>query len=74
MRIISFVTEENKRLYDVESMRRILGVSRSKVQRELKRNNFLNLIKYNNRHLYSERILFSLMEVIIIEKLGESYE
>ena len=69
MRVISFVNEENKRFYDIETMKRILCVSRSKVQREIKRNNFFNDLIYKNQYLYSQRTLFNLMERILIEKL-----
>lgn len=69
MKIIGFVTEENKRFYDVSAMQQIIGVSRSKVQRALKHYNFSNHLKYKNQYLYSEDILFSLMEHIFIEKM-----
>lgn len=69
MRVLSFVNEEDKRYYDVETMKRILGVSRSKVQRVIKRHNFSNDIIYKNQFLYSQEKLFSLMETVLIEKL-----
>jgi predicted transcriptional regulator len=68
MRVLSFVNEENKRFYDIETMKRILGVSRSKVQREIKKNFSKNMI-YKNQYLYSQRTLFSLMERVLIEKI-----
>ena len=49
-------------------MRQILNVSKSKIQRELKKLN-TEVVKHKNLHLHSERTLFSLMEVILIEKL-----
>lgn len=69
MRVLSFINEENKRFYDIETMKRIMGVSRSKVQREIKRNNFSEDLKYKNQFLYSQRTLFSLMECVLIEKI-----
>lgn len=70
MRIINFITEDNVKLFDVETMRKILGVSRSKVQREIKRNNLSEILTYKNQNLYSQNTLFSLMETILIEKLN----
>ena len=65
--IIHF-TKENKNLYDVETIRSILNVSKSKVQRELKKQQ-TEIIKYKNLFLYPENTLFELMEIILIEKL-----
>lgn len=70
MRIINFITEDNVKLFDVETMRKILGVSRSKVQREIKRNKLSEILTYKNQNLYSQNTLFSLMETILIEKLN----
>jgi hypothetical protein len=69
MRVIGYVSEENDKLYDVETMRRILGTSRSKVQREIKRNKISDFIKYKNQYLYSEKTLFTIMEKLLIDKL-----
>ncbi|MFZ4679031.1 MAG: hypothetical protein ACOYLP_02575 [Flavobacterium sp.] len=65
--IIHF-TKENKNLYDVETIRSILNVSKSKVQRELKKQQ-TEIIKYKNLFLYPETTLFELMEIVLIEKL-----
>lgn len=65
--IIHF-TKDNKNLYDVETIKRILNVSKSKVQRELKKQQ-TEIIKYKNLFLYPETTLFELMEIILIEKL-----
>lgn len=67
--IIHFITE-NKKLYDVETITRILKVSKSKVQRELKKQQ-PEIIKYKNLFLYPETTLFELMEIILIEKLNK---
>ena len=66
--MIVFVIKENKKYYDVETMRQILNVSKSKIQRQLKKQDN-EIVKYKNLHLYNEHTLFSLMEVILIEKL-----
>lgn len=67
--IIHFITED-KKLYDVETITRILNVSKSKVQRELKKQQ-PEITKYKNLFLYPETTLFELMEVILIEKLNK---
>ena len=66
--MVIFVIKENRKFYDIETMRQILNVSKSKIQRELKKLN-TEVVKHKNLHLHSERTLFSLMEVILIEKL-----
>jgi hypothetical protein len=50
-------------------MREIIGASRSKIQREIKRNQLSEKLVYNNKNLYSENVLFTIMENILIEKL-----
>ncbi len=67
--IIHF-TKENKNLYDVETIKSILNVSKSKVQRELKKQQ-TEIIKYKNLFLYPETTLFELMEIVLIEKLNK---
>lgn len=66
--MIVFVIKENKKYYDIETMRQILNVSKSKIQRQLKKQD-TEIVKYKNLHLYNEHTLFNLMEVILIEKL-----
>jgi hypothetical protein len=66
--MVVFVIKENKKYYDVETMRQILNVSKSKIQRQLKKQD-TEIVKYKNLHLYNEHTLFNLMEVILIEKL-----
>jgi hypothetical protein len=57
-------------MYDVESIKEILNISRSKIQRELKKIDG-KVIKYKNLFLYEEKILFNLMEMILIEKMNK---
>jgi hypothetical protein len=69
--MVVFVIKGNRKLYDIETMKQILNVSRSKVQRELKKQN-TEIVKYKNLYLYDETTLLNLMELILIEKLGKS--
>jgi hypothetical protein len=69
MKIIGYITEENDKLYDVETIRKLAGTTRSKIHRELKKNKDSGYIKYKNQYLYSETTLFSILETILLEKL-----
>ena len=61
----------NKKLYDIQSMIKILNINKSKIQRELKSIDG-EIVKYKNLHLHPEKTLFSLMERILIEKLEKN--
>jgi IS30 family transposase len=69
MKIIGYITEEESKYYDFEMIRGILNVSRSKLYREIKRNNIQSR-KYKNQHLYSEISLFTLLEYKLIDELN----
>lgn len=58
--------KNNERFYDIETIQKIIEVSRSKIHRELKKMN-CDYTKYKNLYLYNEKTLFKLMEVILIE-------
>lgn len=62
--------ENNNRMYDIETIKNLLNVSRSKIQRELKKIDG-EVLKYKNLFLYEESMLFNLMEIILIEKLSK---
>jgi hypothetical protein len=66
--MIKFITNNNEILYDIETMKQILKVPKSKIQRELKKQD-CEIVKYKNLFLYKSQILYSLMEIIIIEKI-----
>lgn len=61
----------SKKLYDIQTMIKILNSNKSKIQRELKSIDG-EIVKYKNLHLHPEKTLFSLMEKILIEKLEKS--
>ena len=68
--MVEFI-KENKKLYDIHSIRKILNINKSKIQRELKSIDG-EIVKYKNLHLYPEKTLFNLMEKIFIEKLEKN--
>ena len=72
VKVIGYISEENDRLFDMSTMREIIGTSRSKIQREIKRNQLSEKLIYNNKNLYSEIVLFTIMENILIEKLEKT--
>jgi hypothetical protein len=65
--MIHFI-KDDKILYDIEMMKKLLNINKSKIQRELKSIDG-EIVKYKNLHLYPEKTLFNLMERILIEKL-----
>jgi hypothetical protein len=70
--MVTFIIQsqkENKKYYDIQSMKEYLKVPKAKIQRELKKQNG-EVVKYKNLHLYNEEIFFNLMELIMIEKLN----
>lgn len=69
VKVIGYISEEDDRLFDISTMREIIGTSRSKIQREIKRNKLSQNVVYNNKNLYSENVLFTIMEKILFEKL-----
>lgn len=62
--------KENKKLYDIETIRQILNVPKAKIQRELKKQD-TEIVKYKNLFLYPEITLFNLMEIVLIEKINK---
>lgn len=69
--MVEFIIKDNRKLYDIETMKQVLKVPKSKIQRELKRIDG-DIIKYKNLFLYPEKTLFNLMEIILIEKLEKN--
>lgn len=68
MKIIGYITEEEDKLYDFNTIRKILNTSRSKLHRDIKKNNVVGT-KYKNQFLYSEQTLFMMMEKNLIDRL-----
>lgn len=69
MAIIGYITEEQEKLFDFDTMRKILKTSRSKLHRDIKKTNIKGT-KYKNQILYTENTLFVMMERYLIEKLN----
>ena len=50
MKIVGYLSEENDKLYDVDTIRKLAGTTRSKIHRELKKNKDSGHIKYKNQY------------------------
>jgi hypothetical protein len=71
MRVIGFLTEENDKLYDFNSIKNILKVSKTKLYRDLKKIEDNEFVRYKNQFLYKEKTLLLLMEKTLIERLDK---
>jgi hypothetical protein len=69
MKVVKYISEENDNLYDVNSIKSILGINKSKLQREFKKLPEKQFIKYKNQYLFKEKTLFDLMINRIFERL-----
>lgn len=69
--IINYTTEKEDNLYDFATIKKILGVNKSKLHRELKKLPEKNFVKYKNQYLYKENTLLLLMEKILFERLDK---
>jgi hypothetical protein len=66
-----YETRNSKHLYDRHTLRNILGVSQSKLQRELSKMIDKVEVTYKNQLLYDEPTTLRLMEKILYEKLDK---
>lgn len=71
MRIVEYKIEGNNTFYDFTTIKDILKIDRSKLQRDLRRVSGTDYIKYKNQHLYNETILFTLMEEELYRRLDK---
>lgn len=69
MKVVGFLTEENDKLYDFNSIKNILKVSKTKLYRDLKKIEENEFVRYKNQYLYKEKTLLLLMEKTLIERL-----
>ena len=71
MKVVGFLTEENDKLYDFNSIKNILKVSKTKLYRDLKKIEDNEFVRYKNQFLYKEKTLLLLMEKSLIERLDK---
>lgn len=58
----------NQKLFDFDTLKTTLCITKTKLQREIKKIN-PERIKYKNLHLYNEDTLIKLLEKIMIDKI-----
>jgi hypothetical protein len=71
MKIVGYITEENDKLYDFNTIRQIVGTTKSKLHRDLHKLDWVEFVKYKNQYLYSEKTLFEIMERLLFERLDK---
>jgi hypothetical protein len=71
MKVVGFLTEENDKLYDFNSIKNILKVSKTKLYRDLKKIEAMEFVRYKNQYLYKEKTLLLLMEKTLIDRLDK---
>ena len=69
MKMIRYILNDNDIYYDFDFMRRILNVTKSKLQRELKKHRDFNVVLYKNLYLYKECVLYELIERELEERM-----
>lgn len=76
MSIIAYKVKEGEHhYYDFSTIKDLLNMDRSKLQRDLRRIAKADFIKYKNQHLYKQEVLFILMEEQLmkgLDKIGPS--
>ena len=65
MKIVGYLSEENDKLYDFDTLRRLVGSSKSKLHRDLHKLEHRQFVKYKNQFLYTEKTMFEI-EVSVI--------
>lgn len=69
-----YATENGNELFDRHTLVTILGITKSKLHRELMKITDKVEVRYKNQLLYDERTTFRLMEKILFEKLDKMDE
>jgi hypothetical protein len=64
-------TEDGNELFDRHTLVRILGITKSKLHRELMKMTDKVEVRYKNQLLYDENTTFRLMEKVLFEKLDK---
>ena len=63
--------EDGNELFDRHTLVRILGITKSKLHRELMKMTDKVEVRYKNQLLYDENTTFRLMEKVLFEKLDK---
>lgn len=71
MKIVGYLTEENDKLFDFNTLQRLTGTTKSKLHRNLHKLNDREVVKYKNQFLYTEKTLYQVMERLLFERLDK---
>lgn len=71
--MIDYISIGDKRYYDIQTLKEVLGLSKAKIQRGFKKQN-PQVIKYKNLFLYPEKEVLILMETILLEKIKRKHD
>lgn len=64
--------EKENKLFDFQTLQKILNFNKSKLYREINKLEEIEIIKYKNINLYDERVLFFLMKEKLLKRLNEN--
>ena len=69
---IYYMDEQENRMFDFQTLQKVLNMNKSKLYRALGGLNGVEVIKYKNQFLYDEKTLFMLMREKLIERIERS--
>lgn len=72
--MILYTDANENKLFDFNTLQRILKMNKSKLYRALNQLPNVEVIKYKNQFLYQEKTLFELMKLELINRLEKMVE
>lgn len=69
---IYYKDEKDNTMLDFNTLRQTLNISKSKLYRMINESPEIEVVKYKNQFLYSEKSLYLLMKKRLIEKLNRN--
>jgi hypothetical protein len=68
---IYYMDEKENKLFDFNTLQKFMKINKSKLYRMLNDLPEIEIVKYKNQFLYSEKALYILMRERLIEKLNK---
>jgi hypothetical protein len=69
--MILYTDENDNKLIDFKTLKRVLNMKKSTLYRVIKVLNTYEPIKYKNQYLYKEEVLYMIMKMKLIERINE---
>jgi hypothetical protein len=69
---IYYMDEKENKLFDFQTLQKVLNMNKSKLYRALGELNGIEVVRYKNQFLYHENTLFMLMREKLIERIERS--